>query len=255
MPVSPENHRPDGPTTYHALTLDAEQSGGADHRPCPTRGKGGRYVTTELPADFAGKPLIACPTCDTLHVEPNVPTNHAACCRRCGRVLAAPRENAVRNVLALAVTSTILMTGAVFFPFIELQAAGLHNRASVLDAAMAFSQGIMAPLAIAVAFLIILIPTARLVAIIYTLLPLVQKRQPYRFAAHAFRLAERLRPWSMAEIFVLGVAVALVKVAGLATVSLGPAFWAFAVLVVVNVLQDNTMCRYTIWKSLETTRR
>ncbi|MGP6089587.1 paraquat-inducible protein A [Antarctobacter jejuensis] len=208
----------------------------------------------DLPEGFAGQALIACPTCDTLHVEPEVPDNHTARCRRCGRVLAAPRDNAYANVLALAVTSTILMVGAVFFPFIELQAAGLHNRASVLDAALAFSQGLMAPLAIAVALLIVLIPTARLAAIIYTLLPLVQDRPPYRFAPRAFRLSEQLRPWSMAEIFVLGVAVALVKVAGLATVSLGPAFWAFAALVVITVLQDNTMCRYTIWKSLEKTQ-
>ena len=84
-----------------------------------------------------------------------------------------------------------------------------------------------------------------------TLLPLVRGRPPYTMAASAFRVAEQLRPWSMAEIFVLGVAVALVKVAGLATVSLGPAFWAFAALVVITVLQDNAMCRYTIWKTIE----
>jgi paraquat-inducible protein A len=212
-------------------------------------------MTTDLPEGYSGHALIACPTCDTLHVEPEVPADHTARCRRCGRVLAAPRENAYRNVLALAVTSTILMVGAIFFPFIELQVAGLHNRASVLDAALAFSRGLMAPLAIAVALLIVLIPTARLAAIIYTVLPLVRNRPPYRLAPRAFRLAEQLRPWSMAEIFVLGVAVALVKVAGLATVSLGPAFWAFAGLVVITVLQDNTMCRYTIWKSLETIPR
>lgn len=196
-------------------------------------------------------PLLACPTCDTLHREPEVPVDHVAKCRRCGHKLASPRQNAFARVLALATTSVILMIGAVFFPFIELQASGLHNRASVLDAALAFSSGVMAPLSIAVALLIVLIPTARLVAIIYTLLPLVRGRQPYPQAPQAFRLAEWLRPWSMAEIFVIGVAVALVKVSGLASVSLGPAFWAFAALVIITALQDNTMCRYTIWKTLE----
>ena len=84
-----------------------------------------------------------------------------------------------------------------------------------------------------------------------TIGPLVAGRPPFAGATRAFRLSERLRPWSMAEIFIIGVAVALVKVAGLATVSLGPAFWAFAILVLVTVLQDNAMCRYTIWKTLE----
>lgn len=194
---------------------------------------------------------MACPSCDTLHAEPDVPDGHVARCRRCGHVLAAPRANAFARVLALAVTATILMVGAVFFPFIDLSASGLENHTSVLDAVLAFSTGLMLPLSFAVALLIVLIPTARLLAIIYTLWPLVRGRPPYAGAATAFRLAETLRPWSMAEIFVMGVAVALVKVAGLATLTLGPAFWAFAGLVIVTVLQDNAMCRYTIWKSLE----
>lgn len=197
--------------------------------------------------------MLACPACDTLHAEPEVPVGHVARCRRCSHVLAAPREGAFARVLALAITSVILMVGAVFFPFIELDAAGLHNRASVLDAVLAFSTGLMVPLSFAVALLIVLIPTARLLAIIYILGPLAAGGAPLAGAAQAFRLSERLRPWSMAEIFILGVAVALVKVAGLATVSLGPAFWAFAILVVITVLQDNAMCRYTIWKTLERT--
>lgn len=196
-------------------------------------------------------PMLACPVCDTLHAEPEVPDNHVAQCRRCGHVLAAPRENAMIRVLALALTSSILMIAAVLFPFIDLQAGGLQNRTSVLDAVLAFSTGLMIPLSVAVALLIVLIPLARLLAIIYTLWPLVRGAAPYPLARQAFGLAERLRPWSMAEIFVVGVAVALVKVAGLASLSLGPAFWAFVALVLVTVLQDNSMCRYTIWKSLD----
>jgi paraquat-inducible protein A len=203
------------------------------------------------PQPQAEPPMLACPVCDTLHVEPEVPVGHVARCQRCGHVLAAPREGAFVRVLALAVTAVILMVGAVFFPFIELDAAGLSNRASVLDAVLAFSTGLMVPLSVAVAALIVFIPTARLLAIIYTLAPLAAGRPPLEGAHRAFRLSERLRPWSMAEIFILGVAVALVKVAGLASVSLGPAFWAFAILVVITVLQDNAMCRYTIWKTLE----
>lgn len=199
--------------------------------------------------------LLACPTCDTLHAEPDVPVNHVALCRRCGHVLAAPRDNALVRVLALAVTSSILMIGAVFFPFIDLSAGGLENHTSVMDAVLAFSTGLMVPLSFAVALLIVLIPLARLLAIIYTLWPLVRGRPPFAQARAAFRLAEQLRPWSMAEIFVVGVAVALVKVAGLAALSLGPAFWAFVALVLITVLQDNAMCRYTIWKSLDTTAR
>jgi paraquat-inducible protein A len=65
-----------------------------------------------------------------------------------------------------------------------------------------------------------------------------------------FKLAEHIRPWAMAEVFIIGVAVALVKVAGLAQVTLGPAFWAFVGLVIITVLKDNFMCRVTVWQTL-----
>ncbi|WP_417522890.1 paraquat-inducible protein A [Marinovum sp.] len=198
-----------------------------------------------------GGPLYACPVCDTLHTEPEIPEKSIALCQRCGHVIAAPRAGSFARVTALALTSAILMVAAVFFPFIDLQAGGLHNRTSILDAVQVFSTGLMVPLAVVVALLIVLIPALRLLAIVYTLLPLMRGRAPYAHAKAAFRLAEQLRPWSMAEIFIVGVAVALVKVGGLATLDLGPAFWALSGFVVVTVVQDTSMCRHTIWNALE----
>lgn len=74
---------------------------------------------------------------------------------------------------------------------------------------------------------------------------------PPPVARPAFRLAERLRPWSMAEIFALGCAVSLVKIADLAQISFGPAFWMFSSLVIVSVVQDNMMCRWSVWNAIE----
>ena len=198
--------------------------------------------------------LIACPQCDALHHAALPDAGERALCRRCGTVLIAPRTGAYLRILVLAVTVLILMMGAVFFPFLQLRVAGLHAEASVFDAARAFAQGETVPLAVVVAALIVLIPIMRVLLIGYVLTPLVMGRRPLRHAAAAFRLSEDLRPWSMAEIFVIGVAVALVKVADLAQVVLGPAFWMFAALVIVTVLQDTLMCRWSLWHTLEEQR-
>jgi len=198
--------------------------------------------------------LVACPTCDVLHRLSDVPPGAKARCRRCGTVLLAPRHQALTNIVMLSGTSLVLMIAAVFFPFLELRAAGLSQRSSLFDAVLAFSEGLMLPLAFAVAALIILLPLFRFAALIYALGPMAIGWRPARHAATAFRLASQARPWAMAEIFIVGVAVALVKVAGLAQVSLGPAFWALAALVVVTVLKDNFMCRLSVWKTLEERR-
>lgn len=195
--------------------------------------------------------LVACPVCDTLHKISAVPTKGRARCVRCHTVLMSPREGAMTMIVMLAVTATLLMIAAISFPFLTLASHGLSQKSSIIDAILAFSNGVMLPLSLAVAALIVVLPITRLLAILYALAPMAIGWTPARGALQAFRLAEALKPWAMAEIFIVGVGVAMVKVAGLAHLSIGPAFWAFSALVLVNVLNDNFMCRLTIWRTLE----
>ncbi|MCB2116478.1 MAG: paraquat-inducible protein A [Rhodobacteraceae bacterium] len=198
--------------------------------------------------------LIACPVCDTLHRDSEVPDGAQARCHRCGTVLLAPRAGAMTQIVLLALTAAILMVAAIFFPFLDLQAGGQHREGSVIGAILAFSDGWMMPLSLAVGALVVLLPLTRLLAIVYTLAPMAFGWRPAPHAERAFRLAEGLRPWAMAEVFIVGVAVALVKIAGLATVTPGFAFWAFALLVLITALKDTFMCRLSVWKTLERRR-
>lgn len=199
--------------------------------------------------------LIACPACDALHRDAEVPVGEQARCRRCHTVLMAPREGAMTQIVMLSATALMLMVAAVFFPFLKLNVAGLEHSSSVIDAVLAYSDGLLVPLSVALAALIVILPAVRLIAVIYTVGPMMTGYAPLPAAEKAFRLANALKPWAMAEVFIVGVAVALVKVAGLATVSMGPAFWAFVALVLVTTLKDTFMCKLTVWKTLETRRQ
>lgn len=209
-------------------------------------------MSAEPSYDLAtGRGLIACPSCDALHLREDMAAGETARCIRCGHVLAKPREGAFGQLIALAFTSMVLLIGAVFFPFLEVSTFGFGNASSLFDVALAFADGVLLPLVVAVLAMIIGLPIARSFLLVYTLVPLAQGRPPHRHAATAFRWSETLRPWSMAEIFVIGTAVALVKVAGLATVHLGPAFWAFCALIFVNLASRSFMCRTSIWDAIE----
>jgi paraquat-inducible protein A len=198
--------------------------------------------------------LIACPTCDMLHREVDLPPGGRLRCRRCHTLLMANRTNAIDRALAGAFASVILMLAAIFTPFLELSIIGLHRKASLLDAAMAFSSGLMVPLSVATAFLIIVLPLIRAVALAYTLLPLRLGRPPAAGAERAFRTAGKLRPWAMAEVFLIGVVVALVKIGGMANVELGPAFWAMAALVLLVVYEATSLDEWSIWQTIERAR-
>ncbi len=197
------------------------------------------------------KDLVACHHCDTLHTAATLPDGASAACQRCHAVLQTSRPGALASVVSLAVSAFVLMIAAISFPFMDLDVSGNHNATSVFNAITAFNAGLALPLAVAVAMFIIILPLTRLAAIIYAIGPLVRGTTPRPLARQAYALAETLRPWAMAEIFMVGVTVALIKVAGLATVTLGPAFWAFAALVIITVVKDQIMNRYAIWEALD----
>ncbi|MCG6904934.1 MAG: paraquat-inducible protein A [Rhodobacter sp.] len=201
------------------------------------------------PTDTAD--LIACTECDALYRAVQPLPGEQAVCARCHHVLIRPRRFAGMRIIMLAATMLILITGAMFFPFLRIEVQGLSNSASILDAALAFAGGRLAVLAFVTAALILLIPALRMVLLLYVLVPVVFDRVPARHAREAFRLTEMLKPWSMAEIFALGCAVSLVKVGDLAQIEFGPAFWMFSGLVIVVVIQETFMCSWSIWKSLD----
>lgn len=193
--------------------------------------------------------LLACHACDALLQDVEVSVGQRSLCPRCGSVLITARTHSTAGVLASSICIAVLMVAAVMLPFISITAGGIERDAAILDAARAVG-GAAWPLAVAVALMIAAIPVARALALIYVLGPISLGYGAAAHARRAFRFAIELRPWSMVEIFLIGVAVALVKVAGMATVGLGSAFWLFVVLALISFYEDAALCRRTVWRML-----
>lgn len=205
----------------------------------------------QLPTDIDTKSLIACPKCDALYRVGMVNKGDQARCTRCHTKLYTRRRDAGLIIIASALASTILVIAALFLPFIEIRRLGFSNAATIIDAALAFYGGPLFALSLVVVALIIALPLTRLVLTLYTLTPLVLDRRPWPGARQAFRFSEAMRPWSMAEIFLVGCAVSLIKLTDLARVELGPAFWMFVVVVLLMAVQNVVMCRWSVWKALD----
>ena len=206
---------------------------------------------SEAPSRALLDDLIVCPQCDAAYRMKKPGHGERAVCQRCHKVLIAPRKNAGLHIIAVALAVFFLIIGAAVFPFLTIDAAGNKNAVSILDAALAFSGGPMILLSLATAALIIIVPLMRVLLTLYVLVPLVLDRPAARHAIPAFRLSEAMRPWSMAEIFAIGCAVALVKITDLANVDFGPAFWMFGILVVLVIAQDTFMDKWSVWHRLE----
>ncbi len=205
-------------------------------------------MTSDLPA--ALEDLIACPTCDALYKAEIPKAGARMACKRCHRVLISPGRRAGAKIILLALAAFGLVMGAVFQPFLSIKRFWITRDATLVETALAF-EGPLLILSIAMLALVILLPVTRLLLTVYVLSPLVLNKPALPFARVAFRIAETLRPWSMAEIFVLGAAIALIKIVDLAHVSLGPAVWLFGGFVILLALQNTLMCRWSVWKALD----
>ncbi len=205
-------------------------------------------MTPDLPAPM--ERLIACPTCDALYDATVAEHGAALRCDRCHRVLIAPDRRAGLRIILLALASVALVVGATTQPFLSIKRYFLTQEATLIETALAF-EGPLLILSMATLALVLILPITRLFLTLYVLTPLVLGKRPLPRAKLAFRLAETLKPWSMAEIFALGGAIAMVKIVDLAHVTLGPAVWMFAGFVVLVALQNTLMCRWSVWSALE----
>ncbi|MCB1331308.1 MAG: paraquat-inducible protein A [Maritimibacter sp.] len=193
---------------------------------------------------------IACPKCDTLHRVDDAIATRDTRCIRCGHRLTYGRTGAIVRVVGLAMTSAILLALAMFLPFLNLSSGGRTVSSSLVEVVAGFAHGIMVPLALAVLGFILVLPLTRLLLLVFALGPVALGRHAVPGASTALRWAFLLKPWAMAEIFMVGVAVALVKLAGLASIGMGAAFWVLAAVVLLSAYQETFMCRHTLWTEL-----
>lgn len=150
----------------------------------------------------------------------------SAHCSRCQALLYRHHPLGLERALAFAVTALVCFLIANAFPLLGLEIAGDRVEARLVDSAWAIQRDGMALVAGLMLFATFIAPLLQILAMLVVLLPI---RFGYRppGAMHALHLLAELKHWSMVEVFVLGVLVALVKLQTLAEVVPGIALWAF----------------------------
>ncbi len=194
--------------------------------------------------------LIACHTCDVLHSVNSLPVGSVARCRRCGTVLYSRKKQSIQRTLACAVTGLIMIGVANVFPFLSLQSQGTLLETNLITGAIILAGQSMTGVAMLVLLTSMLVPCMLLVALVYVLWPLIRERR-LPASRRLFRLALALRPWSMTEVFLLGILVSVIKLAKLATIIPGTALFAFLALVFALAAVNTFLDPHTIWEKMD----
>ncbi|MGD2137294.1 MAG: paraquat-inducible protein A [Gammaproteobacteria bacterium] len=198
--------------------------------------------------------LIACHDCDLLQRIPLQPgIRHTSKCSRCSALLHRGIPHSIERTLALVIAGLILFIVANAFPFLDFRMQGLESRVILLSGiGHLYAEG-MWEIATLVLVTTVLVPFLQLATLLYVLGPLYLNRTPWKLGA-AFRFSGGMKPWSMMEVFLIGILVALVKLLGMATIIPGPSLWSFALLIVVLAAAMANLDEQLVWERVRYSR-
>jgi paraquat-inducible protein A len=175
---------------------------------------------------------VACHECDLLQVLPELPVGGKASCSRCGCTLATRPSDPIERPLALAIAALLVLLVANTAPLMGLSAVGRHASTTIIGGAYQMWLEGQEVTAVIVAFCAVIAPAGYLLCLVIVLLAVRRPPAP-GWIGGMLRWAERTRPWAMTEVMMLGIMVALIKIADLAKVEAGIGMMAVGVLMLL----------------------
>lgn len=185
--------------------------------------------------------VILCEECDSLYQKPDALDGHVAHCACCGTEIERYAQKD-HYILPLTIASILMFLVANSMPIAQLRLQGLESQSTLIGSVLsltAHGDWLFALMVLATTFAF---PLMQLCLLLYIALHMHRQNmshqnnstaKPLPYLNIVMRIMHGLKPWSMIEVFMLSMMVAIIKLANSATLILGPAIWAFVALTIL----------------------
>ena len=173
-----------------------------------------------------------------------------AACARCGRVLAKDLTGVRDRALPLVLTAEITLLVANLYPLMELHVVGRFASTTIAGGAYEMWEQGQRLTSVLVAFCALIAPAAYLLFVMTLLLAARRSPMP-SWSGEMLRWVGHLEVWAMLEVVMLGILVALVKIAQLATVDPGIGMYAFGATILLIPAIAGSLDRREMWRRVE----
>lgn len=190
--------------------------------------------------------LIACDECDLLQRPIPLPAGGWALCRRCDGPLYRYSPGSLDRALAFSFGAVVMFLIGITFPIMQLEVQGHVTSSSIYLSVQQLWNYDMPALAVLMATTTMVVPTFQLTLMISVLL-LLRLRWAKAWLPSLLRFFTLMRPWSMTEIFFLGILVALVKLSHMADIVTGVALWALSGMMLLLVAASASFNLHDLW--------
>lgn len=201
--------------------------------------------------------FLRCEHCELLLRVRGQQSEHAhnvqVLCPRCGAAVHRRKPHSLSRTWALLVAAIILYFPANWFPVMKTTGLGRVQEDTILSGVMYLLKTGMWPLAALVFFASIVVPLTKLCLLMFLLVS-VHLRSTWRprERTRLYRITEAVGRWSMVDIYVVTILVALVQVGALANIEAGIGALFFGIVVVLTMFAARTFDPRLIWDTMDT---
>jgi paraquat-inducible protein A len=198
-------------------------------------------------AQAASTGIAMCKTCGLLGSPAD---SHA--CRRCGSTLHFRKPGSIQRTWALLIAAYVLYLPANLLPIMETRSLFGAQKDTIMSGVVYLWSSGSWVLATVVFIASIAVPLLKLVSLTVLVVSVQRRshRQPLQ-RTKLYRFLELIGRWSMLDVYVVTLLVALVQVPTLATVMPAVGVVAFAAVVVLSLLATMAFEPRLIWDAVD----
>jgi len=207
----------------------------------------GPVAVNDAGGSAASLGYAACHTCDLLVKK--VPEGQRWECPRCGSAVHGMRlPESISRTWALLAAATLLLVPANIYPVMTVTRFGQGEPSTILSGVVHLVEDGAWPLALLVFFASFVVPITKIGSLALLLLT-TQRGTAWRVRDRTllYRATEAVGAWSMIDVFLVGILVALVRMDALATVRPGIGATFFGAAVVLTMLAAHAFDPRLLW--------
>ena len=169
-------------------------------------------------------------------------------CPRCGATIHLRKTNSIERTLALLFTACVMYIPANMLPIMITDQLGQPTESTIIGGVVLLLSMGSAEIAAIIFFASVVIPVSKL-AMMFYLCWSVHKGPPetVRQRTVLYRITEFIGKWSMIDVFVVAILVALINLSNLLVIRPGAAAVAFAAVVIISMLAAESFDPRLMW--------
>jgi len=170
-------------------------------------------------------------------------------CPRCGAALHVRKPDSVQRTAALVATAIVLYIPANVLPIMTTTQLGKATESTILGGVILLVDMGSYPVAAVIFIASVMVPIAKLLALTWLCISVSRQRDSGGHVQRTtlYRMTEFIGRWSMTDVFVVMILVALIHLGGVLVITPGAAAIAFAGVVAVTMVAAESFDPRLIW--------